>query len=99
MFGSVVPQHCKWAEILHNVRLEMVVQIVEWGWIYDMDVVEAVIVVEVDGRDSMESRMKDIEGNIEDVENFPNKDLANHVAKIGFWVEMDMVFKEGVCSN
>ena len=73
--------------------LEMVVQVVEWGWIYEMAVVEAVVVVEVDGRDSMELGMEDIEGNIEDVEDFPNKDLANHVAKIGFGVEMAKVSK------
>ena len=60
--------------------LEMVVQVVEWGWIYDMDVVEVVVVVEVYGRDSMESVMEDIEGNIKYVEDFPNKDLANHVS-------------------
>ena len=34
--------------------LEMVVQVVEWGWIYEMDVVEAMVVVEVDGMDRME---------------------------------------------
>ena len=77
----------------------MVVQGVEWGWIYEMDVFEPVVVVEVDGRDSMESGMEDIEGNIEDVEDFPNKDLANHVANIGFGVEMAKVAKEGVCPN
>ena len=99
MFGSVVPQLCKWAKILHGVGLEMVVQAVEWGWIYEMDVVEAVVVVEVDGRDSMELGMEDIEGNIEDVKDFPNKDLANHVAKIVFAVEMTKVSKEGVCPN
>lgn len=48
MFGSIVPQHCKWVEILHCVGLEMVVQVVEWEWIYEMDVVELVDVVEVD---------------------------------------------------
>ena len=40
MFGSVVPHHCKWAEILHGVGLEMVVQ---WGSIYDKGVVEAMV--------------------------------------------------------
>ena len=99
MFGSVVPQHCKWVEILHGVGLEMVVQVVEWGWIYEMDVVEAMVVVEVDGRDSMELGMEDIEGNIEDVEDFPNNFLANHVAKIGFGVDMAKVSKEGVYPN
>ena len=64
-----------------------------------MDVVEVVVVVEVDGRDSMELGMEDIEGNIEDVEDFPNKDLSNHVAKIGFGIEIAKVAKEGVCPN
>ena len=45
IFGSVVLQHCKWAKILHGVGLEMVVQVVEWGWIYEMDMVEVVVVV------------------------------------------------------
>ena len=71
---------------------EMVVRVVEWGWIYEMDVIEVVVVVEVDGRDSMELGM-------EDVEDFPNKVLATHVAKIGFEVEMAKVSKEGVCPN
>ena len=75
--------------------LEMVVQVVEWGWIYEMAVVEAVVVVEVDGRDSMELGMEDIE----DVVDFPSKVPANHVAKIGLEVEMAKVFKEGVCLN
>ena len=82
--GSVVPQHCKWVEILHGVGLEMVVQVVEWGWIYEMDVV----VVEVDGRDNMELGMEDMEGNIEDIVDFPNKDLLNHVGRIGFGGEL-----------
>ena len=64
-----------------------------------MDVVEVVVVVEVDGRDSMELGMEYIEGNIEDVEDFPNKDPANHVAKIGFGDEMGKVAKKGVCPN
>ena len=58
-----------------------------------------VVVVEVDGRDSMELGMEDIEGNIEDVEDFPNKDLSNHVAKNGFGVDMAKFAKEGVCPN
>ena len=99
MFGNIVPQHCKWAKILHGVVLEMAVRVVEWGWIYEMDMVEVVVVVEVDFRYSMELGMEDIEGNIEDVEDFPNKDLANHVAKIGFGVEMAKAAKERVCSN
>ena len=64
-----------------------------------MDMVEAFIVVEVDGRDNMELGMDDMEGNIENIVDFPNKVLANHVAKIGFGVEMAKVAKEGVCPN
>ena len=61
--------------------------------------VEAVVVVEVDGRDSMELGMEDMEGNIEDIVDFPNKVLSNHVAKIGFGVEMAKVAKEVACPN
>ena len=64
-----------------------------------MDVVEVVVVVEVDCRDSMELVMDDMEGNIEDIVDFPNKVFAAHVANIGFGVEMDKVAKEGVCHN
>ena len=64
-----------------------------------MVVVEAVVVVGVDGRDSMELGMEDIEGNIKDIVDFPNKVLANHVATIGFGVDMAKVSKEGVCPN
>ena len=95
MFGSIVPRHCKWVEILHCVGLEMVVQVVEWEWIYGMDVVEVVVVVDVDGRDSMELGMEDIE-NIVD---FSHKFFSNLVVKIGLRVEMAKVSKERVCSN
>ena len=61
--------------------------------------VEVLVVVEVDGRDSMELGMEDIEGNIEDIVDFPNKVLANHVSTIGFGVDMVEVGKEGVCPN
>ena len=64
-----------------------------------MDMVEVVVVVEVDGRDSMELGMGDIEGNIKDVDDFPNKVFANHVSKIGFGIGMAKVSKEGVCPN
>ena len=77
----------------------MVVQVVEWGWIYEMDVVEAVVVVEVDGRDNMELGMEDIEENIEDVVDGSHNFLANPIAKIGFGDEMAKVSKEGVCPN
>ena len=99
MFGSVVPQYCKWAKLLHCVGSEMVVLVVEWEWIYDMDVVEFVVVVEVDGRDSMELGMEDIEENIEDIVDFSHKVLTKLVSKIGFGVEMAKVSKEGVIPN
>ena len=99
MFGSFVPQYCKWVDILHGVGLEMVVQVFEWGWIYEMDVVEAVVVVEVGDRDSMELGMEDTEENIEDIMYFSHKVLSNLVSKTGFWVEMAKVDKEGVCLN
>ena len=64
-----------------------------------MDVVEAVVEVEVDGRDNMELGMEDIDENIEDIVDFSHKVVANLVAKIGFWVEMEKVYKEGLCPN
>jgi len=75
----------------------MVVQIVEWEWIYEMDVVG--VVVEVEVRDNMELSMEDIEKNIEDIVDVSHKFLANLVAKIGFGVEATNVSKERVCSN
>ena len=38
----------------------MVVQVVEWKWIFEMGVVGFVVVVEVDGRDNMELGIEDI---------------------------------------
>ena len=64
-----------------------------------MDVVGFLFVVEVDGRDSMEFGMDDIEENIEDIVDFSHKVLSNLVAKIGFEVEMAKVAKERVCPN
>ena len=64
-----------------------------------MDVVEVVVVVEVDGRDSMELGIEDMEENIEDIMDFSHKFLSKLVSKIGFGVEMTKVFKERVCSN
>ena len=60
MFGSFVPHHCKWVELLQCVGLEMVVQVVEWEWISEMDVVGVVVVVDVNGRDNMELGIEDI---------------------------------------
>ena len=93
MFGSVVPQHCKWVELLQCVGLEVVVQVVEWEWIFEMDVVRVVVVVDVNGRDNMELVMEDIE----DIVDGSHKFLANLVAKIGFGFEMTKVTKERVC--
>ena len=83
MFGSVVPQHCKWAELLPSVGLEMVVHVVEWEWIYEMNVVEVAVVVEEHGRDNMDLGMEDIEENIKDIVDFSHQVLSNLIAKIG----------------
>ena len=99
MLGSFVPQQCKWVELLPCVGLEMVVEVVEWEWIFEMDVVGVVVVVEVDGRDNMELSMEDIEENIEDIVDGSDKFLSNLVSKIGFGVEMAKVAMERVCSN
>ena len=95
MLGSVVPQHYKWVELLPCVGLEMVVKVVEWESIFEMDVVGVVVLVEVDGRDSMELGMEDIE----DIVDFSHNFFSNLVSKIGFGVEMTKVAKERVCSN
>ena len=60
MFGSVVPQHCKWAKLLQFVGLEMAVQVVEWECILELDVDGFVVVVEVNGKDNMEFYMEDM---------------------------------------
>ena len=73
----------------------MAVHVVEWEWIFEMDVVGVVVVVEVDGRDNMELGMEDIEENTEDIVDGSHKFLA----KIGFGVEMTNIAKERVCSN
>jgi len=67
----------------------MVVRVVNCEWIFEMDVFEVVVVVEVDGME------EDIEENIEDIVDFSHKVLSNLVAKIGFGVEMAKVAKEG----
>ena len=79
--------------------LEMVVQVVEWECIFEMEVVGVVVVVEVNGRDKMELVMEDIEENIEDIVDGSHKFIANLVAEIGFGVEMANVSKERVCSS
>ena len=60
-----------------------------------MDVVEVVVVVEMNGRDTMELGMEDIEDILDGFHKF----FANLIAKIGFGVEMANVAKESVCSN
>jgi len=64
-----------------------------------MDVDGVVVVVEVNGRDSMDLGMDDIEENIENIVDGSHKFLSNLVSKIGFGVEMANVAKEMVCSN
>ena len=54
MFGSVVPQYCKWVELLQCVGLKMMVHVVKWEWIFEMNVFGVIVVVEVYGRDNME---------------------------------------------
>ena len=102
MFGSFVPQHCKWAKLLQCVGLEMVVHVVGWECIFEMDVDGVVVELEVNGKDNMEFGMEDIEENTKDIEDIvdgSHKFLANLVAKIGFRVVMANVAKEKVCSN
>ena len=79
--------------------LEIVVQVVEWEWIFEMDVVGVVVVVEVYGRDNMELGMEDIDENIEDILDGSHKFLSNLVVKIYFGVEIAKVAKERVCPN
>jgi len=49
------------------VGLRIVVQVVEWECIFEMDVVGVVVVVEVNGKDKMELGMEYIEENTEDI--------------------------------
>ena len=53
----------------------------------------------MDGRDSMELGMEDIEENSEDIMDFSHKVISNHVCNIDFGVDMAKVAKERVCSN
>ena len=78
---------------------EIVIHVVEWEWIFEMDVVGVVVVVEMNGRDNMELGMEDIEENTEDIVGGSHKFFANLVAKIGFGVEVANVANERVCSN
>ena len=77
----------------------MMVHVVEWECIFEMDVDGVVVVVGVNGKDNMELGTKDIEENIQDIVDGSHKFLTNLVAKIGFGVEMATVAKERVCSN
>ena len=78
--------------------LEMVVQVVEWECIFEMDVDGVAVVVEVNGKDNMEFGMEDIEEDTEDIVDGFHKFLAHLVAKIGIGVEMTNVAKKNVCS-
>jgi len=64
-------------------------------WIFEMDVLEVVVMVEVDCRDNMELGMEDIE----DIVDFSHNLLAKLVAKISFRFDMAKVVKEIVYSN
>jgi len=77
----------------------MVVQVIEWECIFEMDVDQIVVVAEVNGKDKMEFGMEDIEEDTEDIMGGSHKVLSNLVSKIGFGVEMAIVTKEKVCSN
>lgn len=99
MLGNVVLQHSKWDDLLTCVFLEMVLHVVEWEWILDMDVFWVMFVVEVDGRDNMELGMEDIVENIQDIVDFSRKFVSTLVSKIGFGVEMPNLSNERVCSN
>lgn len=77
----------------------MMVHVLGWEWIFQMDVVGVVIVVEVKGRDNLELSMKDTEENNEDIVDGSHKFLSNLVANIVFEVEMDNVAKGKVCSS
>ena len=79
----------------------MVVWVVEWECIFEIDVdgVAVVVVVEMNGRDNMELGMEDIEENTEDIVDGSHKFLANLIAEIGFGVKMANVAKEKVCFN
>ena len=70
----------------------MVVHVVAWEWIFEMDVIGFVVVVEVNGKDNMELGM-------EDIVDGPHKFISNLISNIGFWVEMVNVAKERVYSN
>lgn len=66
----------------------MVIYVVEWEWIFEMDVVGVVVAVEVDSRDKMELGMENIGENIDDIVDVSHKLFSNLVSKIGFGVEM-----------
>ena len=41
-----MPQHCNWVQLLQCAGLEMVVRVVEWGCIFEMDM-DGVVVGQV----------------------------------------------------
>ena len=92
----------------------MVVQVVEWEWIFwvfvwvvigkvELRSIEGEIDImeEVHGMDDVDISIEDSEGMIEDMADLFCKDLANLVSKIGFEVgiEMSKVSKTRVFSN
>ena len=109
-----IPQNCKWIEVFYFWGYEMVVQVVEWEWIFRVLVwlvIEKVelrsnegdidVMVEVNGMDNIDDGIEDREGNIEDMVDFLCRAFANFVSKIGFEVgiEMAKVAKARVFSN
>ena len=73
----------------------MVVHVVEWECIFEMDVVGVVVMVEVNGKDNMELSMEDIEENTEGIVDSSHNFLSNVVSKIGFGVEMAKLQRKG----
>ena len=50
-----MPQHCNWVELFQCVGLEMVVRVVEWGCIFEMDVDGVVVGQVVEAKEREES--------------------------------------------
>lgn len=99
MFGSFVPPHCRWVDLFYCLGLKVVVHVVEWEWIFEMDVVEFVVVVEVDDINRIELGMEETEETIEDNMDFSHEALSNLATKIGFVGGVAKVSKERVCSS
>ena len=54
-FGHVVPQLCNWVELFQCAGLEMVVRVVEWGCIFEVDVDGVVVGQVVESKEREES--------------------------------------------